>query len=76
MRSRTELTKGTGLRVRRSVPRRAHLPLGGTQRHLDRLKAVPQVLDLDRGGRKATARQVALLLQSHYVQIDSPGVGP
>jgi hypothetical protein len=65
-----------GLRIRRGVPRRAYLPLGSTSSHLDRLQAVPQVLDLDRGGRKATARKVALPLQSHYVQVDSPRVGP
>ena len=76
MRSRTELTEGTGLRVRRGVPRHAHLSLGSTPSHLDRLQAVPQVLDLDRGGRKATARQVTLPLQSHYVRVNSPGVGP
>ena len=50
-----ELTEGTVLRVHRGVPRRAHLPLGGTPSHLDRLKAVPQVLDLNRGGQEATA---------------------
>ena len=76
MRSRTELTKGTGLRVSHDIPRCAHLTLGGTSSHLDRLKAVPQVLDLDRDGREATACQDALPLQSHYVRVDSPGVGP
>ena len=76
MRSRTELTEGAGLRVHRSVPHRAHLPLSGTPSHLDHLQAVPQVLDLDCGGRKATARQVTLPLQSHYVRVDSLEVGP
>ena len=71
-----EVTKDTGLRVRRDVPRCPHLPLGGTPSHLDRLQAIPQVLDLNRGDQKATARQVALPLQSHYVRVDSPGVRP
>ena len=76
MRSRTELTEGAGLRVRCGVARSMHLPLGGTPSHLDHLQAVPQVLDLDCSGRKATARQVTLPLHSHYVRVDSPGVGP
>jgi hypothetical protein len=57
-----ELTEGAGLRVRHGVPHSMHLPLGGTPSHLDRLQAIPQVLDLNRGSREATVRQVALPL--------------
>ena len=45
-----ELNKGTGLGVRYSIPRRVDLFLGSAPSHLDRVHALPQVLDSDRGG--------------------------
>ena len=70
-----ELTKGTGLGISYSIPRHTRLFLGSAPSHLDHPQALPQVLDLDRGGREATTRQVALMLQSQYVRDDFPGTG-
>ena len=46
-RSRTELTKGTGLSIRGSISRHVQLLLGSTVSHIDHPQTIPQMLDLD-----------------------------
>ena len=70
-----ELTKGTGLGVRGSISRRVRLLLDRAPSHLNHPQALPQVLDLDRGGRVAPTRQIALPLQHWYVRVNFCSVG-
>ena len=59
-----------GLGVRCSIPRHTRLLLDSAAGHLDHPQAFPQMLDLDRGGRKVAMRQVALPLLDRYVRMD------
>ena len=61
-RTRTKLTKGMGLGIHDSIPRRTRLLLDSATGHFDHPQALPQAIDLDRGDREVATRQVAFPL--------------